>query len=72
MDGLLLQGSYNLSSRIGSQGFCLEYNWKILKPNLTLEWATLSWLSPKGLPIGQISSVADGPSGCYFISYQNP
>lgn len=67
MEGLLLHGSTKLSSRIGSQGFYLEYNLNILKPNLTFEWATLSWLSPKGFPIGHISSVADGPSGCSLI-----
>ena len=49
------------------QGYFLADNLNILKPNRLFEWATLSWEIPNCIPIGHISLVALGPSGCSFI-----
>jgi hypothetical protein len=48
-------------------GYFLADNLNILNPNLRFECATLSCDIPSCIPIGHISLVADGPSGCYFI-----
>ena len=45
---------------------------KIRKPNLPLECDQLSLNSITFRPGGQMSDVAEGPSGLVLISYQNP
>ena len=71
MDGFYDHGSSREKSFAGSQGKVLGEYLNILNPNLTYEWATLSWLAPSAFPIGQTSDRAEGPSGWGFISYQN-
>lgn len=57
---------------IGIHGNLVDLNLNILSPNLMFECATLSLDIPRGIPIGQISLVALGPSGWSFTSYQIP
>lgn len=63
------KGNSFLKSLTSLQGYFLGYKLKNLKPNLVLEWATLSFTSKTSDPIGQAVAEVLALS---LISYHNP
>jgi hypothetical protein len=73
--GFLQYGSvvFLISNERATHGLVLGKSlWKILRPYLPLECATLFENSPNGEFSGQIFGSNDGPVGLGFVSNQNP